>query len=57
MLAINGVGPKTYDYLACLVGVDCIAVDRHIKAFASAAGVSANSYETLSAATALQLTF
>lgn len=57
MLAINGVGPKTYDYLACLVGVDCIAVDRHIKAFASAAGVSANSYETLSAATAFAADF
>jgi len=47
LLALHGIGPKTYDYLCCLVGIDCIAVDRHIKTFASEAGVSVNDYEQL----------
>ena len=46
LLGLNGVGPKTYDYLCCLVGIDCIAVDRHIKTFASEAGVFGD-YECL----------
>ena len=41
---IKGVGPKTVDYMACLVGVDCIAVDRHIKGFAASAGLEDDSY-------------
>lgn len=35
---VRGVGPKTVDYMACLVGLDCIAVDRHIRSFAEFAG-------------------
>ena len=31
---VSGVGPKTVDYMACLVGIDSIAVDRHVRAFA-----------------------
>jgi hypothetical protein len=45
--AIHGVGPKTVDYLCGLVGLDFIAVDRHIRAFASDAGVKAADYEFL----------
>jgi hypothetical protein len=45
--AIHGVGPKTVDYLCGLVGLDFIAVDRHIRAFASDAGVTAGDYEFL----------
>ena len=45
--AIHGVGPKTVDYLCGLVGLDFIAVDRHIRAFASDAGVKAGDYEFL----------
>ncbi|HZP77203.1 MAG TPA: hypothetical protein VFB45_13755 [Pseudolabrys sp.] len=45
--AIHGVGPKTVDYLCGLVGLDFIAVDRHIKAFASDAGVTAGDYDFL----------
>lgn len=45
--AIHGVGPKTVDYLSGLVGLDFIAVDRHIRAFASDAGVTAADYDSL----------
>ena len=45
--AIHGVGPKTVDYLCGLVGLDFIAVDRHIRAFASDAGVTAVDYDFL----------
>lgn len=42
--SINGVGPKTVDYMACLVGVESIAVDRHVRNFAKAVGVENNDY-------------
>jgi hypothetical protein len=45
--AIHGVGPKTVDYLCGLVGLDYIAVDRHIRAFASDAGVTTADYDFL----------
>jgi hypothetical protein len=45
--AIHGVGPKTVDYLCGLVGLDFVAVDRHIRAFANDAGVTAADYEFL----------
>lgn len=44
---VRGVGPKTVDYMACLVGVDCIAVDRHIRGFADLAGLEDDSYDYL----------
>lgn len=44
---VRGVGPKTVDYMACLVGVDCIAVDRHIRGFAELAGLEDDSYDYL----------
>lgn len=44
---VRGVGPKTVDYMACLVGVDCIAVDRHIRGFAEFAGLEDESYNYL----------
>jgi hypothetical protein len=47
--AIHGVGPKTVDYLCGLVGLDFVAVDRHIKAFANDAGVTAADYDFLQA--------
>lgn len=50
LLSLHGIGPKTFDYLACLVGVDCIAVDRHVRTFASEAGVQLKDYESLKAA-------
>lgn len=45
--SIHGIGPKTVDYLCGLVGLDFIAVDRHIRAFASDAGVTASDYDFL----------
>lgn len=47
LLEIHGIGPKTVDYLCCLVGIDCVAVDRHIRAFAKRAGLDVSDYETL----------
>jgi hypothetical protein len=44
---VDGVGPKTVDYMACLVGVDSIAVDRHVRTFARRAGVDDNDYQFL----------
>ena len=44
---VRGVGPKTVDYMACLVGVDCIAVDRHIRGFAELAGLKGDGYHYL----------
>lgn len=44
---VRGVGPKTVDYMSCLVGVDCIAVDRHIRGFAESAGLEDDSYDYL----------
>jgi endonuclease III len=49
MLSLHGVGPKTFDYLCCLVGIDRIAVDRHVISFASEAGVSTGHYDDLQA--------
>ena len=45
--AVHGVGPKTIDYLSCLVGNDCVAVDRHVRAYASRAGVDSQDYDFL----------
>lgn len=44
---ISGVGPKTVDYLACLVGIESIAVDRHVRAYAFRAGVYSRDYDFL----------
>jgi hypothetical protein len=46
-LSLHGIGPKTYDYVCCLVGIDRIAVDRHVKSFASEAGVTIRGYDEL----------
>jgi len=47
LLKLNGIGPKTIDYMSCLVGLDCIAVDRHIRSFAKRAGIEINNYHFL----------
>jgi hypothetical protein len=49
LLQLHGVGPKTFDYLCCLVGIDCIAIDRHVRSFANEAGVGVSEYERLKA--------
>jgi hypothetical protein len=50
LLDLDGIGPKTCDYLSCLVGIDCIAVDRHVRTFAIEAGVSVGDYDELRSA-------
>ncbi len=45
--SINGIGPKTVDYMACLVGIDSIAVDRHVRTFARQVGVENDDYHFL----------
>lgn len=47
--SISGIGPKTVDYMACLVGIDSIAVDRHVRTFAKAVGVENGDYHFLRA--------
>lgn len=44
---VSGVGPKTVDYLACLVGMDSIAVDRHVRSYAFRADVHSQDYDFL----------
>ncbi len=50
MLNLRGIGPKTFDYICCLAGMDHVAVDRHIKSFASEAGVCVDGYLDLQTA-------
>lgn len=45
--SLSGVGPKTVDYMCCLVGIESIAVDRHIKTFAAKAGLRESDYDFL----------
>ncbi len=47
MLSLHGIGPKTFDYLGCLLGLEWIAVDRHIKLFVEEAGVDTRDYDTV----------
>jgi hypothetical protein len=44
---LNGIGPKTVDYMACLVGIESVAVDRHIRSYAVKAGVERDEYQFL----------
>jgi hypothetical protein len=44
---VNGIGPKTVDYMACLIGIDSIAVDRHVRTFAKTVGVRSDDYQFL----------
>ncbi|MBX5155138.1 hypothetical protein HJB78_30070 [Rhizobium lentis] len=44
---VRGVGPKTVDYMGCLVGLDSVAVDRHVRTFARRVGVINEDYDFL----------
>jgi hypothetical protein len=44
---VRGVGPKTVDYMGCLVGMDSVAVDRHVRTFAKRVGVMEDDYDYL----------
>lgn len=43
--SIRGIGNKTYDYLLKLLGVESVAVDRHVYKFVSDAGISYRDYK------------
>lgn len=45
LLNLNGVGPKTVDYLKMLVGISSIPVDRHIRSFVRLAGLRYTRYD------------
>ncbi|WP_421911266.1 hypothetical protein [Marinobacter sp.] len=47
--SVSGIGPKTVDYMACLVGIDSVAVDRHVRTFAKVVGVDNDDYHFLRA--------
>lgn len=47
LLEISGIGPKTVDYMCCLVGLDSIAVDRHVRTFAKLAGMHIDDYQSI----------
>ena len=47
LLRLKGVGLKTIDYLKMLVGLQSIAVDRHIRTFIKAAGLTHTRYEDI----------
>jgi hypothetical protein len=42
LLAINGIGPKTVDYLKIMVGLQSIAIDRRLLKFFVMAGIAIN---------------
>lgn len=44
---VRGIGPKTVDYMACLIGIDSIAIDRHVRTFAKMVGVYNEDYQFL----------
>lgn len=44
---VRGIGPKTVDYMGCLVGLDSVAVDRHVRTFARRVGVLNDDYDFL----------
>jgi hypothetical protein len=44
LAAIQGVGPKTVDYVQILVGIQQVAVDVHLRNFVKQAGMSVDSY-------------
>lgn len=46
---LNGIGDKTCDYLKRLLGVDTVAVDRHIRGFLAEAGIDTGSYSEVKA--------
>jgi hypothetical protein len=44
LLELRGIGPKTLDYLKQLLGMNSVAVDRHLFGFVAQAGVETRSY-------------
>lgn len=47
LLQINGIGPKTVDYLKKLIGINSIPIDRHLIHFAKEIGLMETDYQYL----------
>ena len=47
LLSLTGIGPKTVDYLCGLVGLDCVAVDRHMRQLSRWVGIEQTDYAEL----------
>ncbi len=47
LLTLEGIGPKTVDYLSTLIGLDCVAIDRHVRRLARLAGIEQTDYSEL----------
>ena len=47
LLNLTGIGPKTADYLCSLVGLDCVAVDRHMRQLSKLVGIEQTDYSEL----------
>ena len=47
LLTLTGIGPKTVDYLSALVGLDCVAIDRHVRQLSLLAGIVQTDYSDL----------
>jgi hypothetical protein len=44
LFCLNGIGPKSVDYLKMLVGLPSVAIDRHVRVFVQAAGLPYTGY-------------
>jgi 3-methyladenine DNA glycosylase/8-oxoguanine DNA glycosylase len=44
LLTLTGIGPKTVDYLCSLVGLDCVAIDRHMRRLSQLVGIEQTDY-------------
>ena len=45
LTSICGIGPKTVDYMGCLVGLESVAVDRHLLRLLQQSGIDVKKYE------------
>lgn len=48
---VRGIGPKTIDYIKSLVGVQTVAVDRHLRSFVERSGLQLHAYDDVRAVT------
>lgn len=47
LMDLRGIGKKTIDYIKILLGLQTVAIDRHIKMFIRSAGVNGGNYDEL----------
>jgi hypothetical protein len=47
LMTLKGIGPKTVDYLCGLVGLECVAIDRHMRVLCAWVGIDHTGYDEL----------